>query len=117
MTVSTERVYYTNTYLDKLVVKILEVGKDENGSYVICDRIIFHPQGGGQPSDEGYLVNQGGKRYKVKKLATALCSSGLRVYYYEGEGGIFKGGKGYPSNRYEKETSLFSLTFGWSFVK
>jgi len=40
---STERVYYTNTYLDKLKVQILEVGKDENGDYVISDKTIFHP--------------------------------------------------------------------------
>ena len=53
--ISTERVYYTNTCLDKLETKILEIGQDENGSYVMFDKTIFHPQGGGQPADEGYL--------------------------------------------------------------
>ncbi|CAH1759001.1 11113_t:CDS:2 [Entrophospora sp. SA101] len=53
--ISAERVYYADTYLDKLEVQILERGKDDNGSYVIFDKTIFHPQGGGQPSDEGYL--------------------------------------------------------------
>ena len=45
----------TDTYLDKLETTILEIGQDENGSYVIFDKTIFHPQGGGQPSDEDYL--------------------------------------------------------------
>ena len=38
-----------NTYLNKLKVQILEVGKDENGDYSISDKTIFHLQGGGQP--------------------------------------------------------------------
>lgn len=56
---STERVYYTNIYLDKLEVQILEVGQDEVGSYVICDKTVFHPQGGGQPNDESYFEKDG----------------------------------------------------------
>ena len=42
--ISTERVYYYNTYLDKLEVKVLEMGQDENGSYVIFDKTIFYPK-------------------------------------------------------------------------
>ncbi|CAN0396388.1 unnamed protein product, partial [Ectocarpus sp. 12 AP-2014] len=29
------------------------VEDDSRGSAIILDRTIFHPQGGGQPSDEG----------------------------------------------------------------
>src|SRR6266508_2142175 len=65
---STKRMYYNDTYLDRLkFVKILEVGEDENGDYFISDKTIFHPQGGGQPADEGYFeVN--GKQHAVTKL-------------------------------------------------
>ena len=65
--ISTKRVYYNDTYLDKLEVEILEVGQDKSGSYVIFDQTIFHPQGGGQPADEGYLEKDG-KRYTITKL-------------------------------------------------
>ena len=52
--ISTKRVYYTDTYLDRLEVEILEASQDENGRYVIFDQTIFHPQGGGQP--DGFSV-------------------------------------------------------------
>jgi alanyl-tRNA synthetase len=91
MITSTERVYYANTYLDKLKVKVLAVGQDENGSYVICDQTLFHPKGGGQPSDEGYLV-KGDKRYTVKKLVISdNPSESVVQHYYEGEGEFLKG--------------------------
>ncbi len=50
----TERVYYQDPYLDKLDAKIVKSGKDETGIFFVPDRTIFHPQGGGQPSDKGF---------------------------------------------------------------
>ncbi|CAH1755895.1 1409_t:CDS:2 [Entrophospora sp. SA101] len=72
--ISTERLYYTDTYLDKLEIKILEIGQDDNGSYVIFDKTIFHPQGGGQPNDEGCL-EIAGQRYAVKKLGDKVIQT------------------------------------------
>lgn len=48
-------VYYENTYQFSDIANIESVGKDDRGSYIILDRTIFYPQGGGQPSDQGYL--------------------------------------------------------------
>jgi alanyl-tRNA synthetase len=93
--ISTERIYYTDTYLDKLEVKILEIGQDENGSYVIFDKTIFHPQGGGQPNDEGYL-EIAGQRYPVKKLVAPRNpyeEPYIIKHYYDGEGDFLKGDK------------------------
>src|SRR5439155_19936212 len=44
------------------------VGKDENGDYVIFDRTIFHPQGGGQPDDQGHFELKN-KQFIIKKLS------------------------------------------------
>ena len=33
--ISTTRTYYDSTYLDKLEVKVLEEGQDENGNYFL----------------------------------------------------------------------------------
>ncbi|RIB20083.1 Threonyl/alanyl tRNA synthetase, partial [Gigaspora rosea] len=64
---STERIYYCDTYLNKLEAKIIEAGNDENGDFIIFDKTIFHPQGGGQPDDEGHFALEGIK-FSVRKL-------------------------------------------------
>ncbi|CAN0443996.1 unnamed protein product, partial [Scytosiphon promiscuus] len=38
--------------------KILGVVEDPQGPAVILDRTVFHPQGGGQPSDQGVLAGR-----------------------------------------------------------
>ncbi len=48
--------YYEDTYRfsDQAVVE--SSSKDERGYFVVLDKTIFYPQGGGQPSDKGYLI-------------------------------------------------------------
>jgi alanyl-tRNA synthetase len=64
---STERVFYQDTYQEKLTSKIVDLGKDEEGLFVVFDKSIFHPQGGGQPDDKGYFTISD-VVFKVKKL-------------------------------------------------
>lgn len=52
----TELQYLTDTYLFKGNAKLLSIGNDEKGFYVIFDKTIFYPQGGGQESDIGYIT-------------------------------------------------------------
>ena len=62
---------------------------------MIFDKTIFHPQGGGQPSDEGYF-EIGSKRYIVKKLVAPRNpyeEPYTIKHYYKGEGGFLKGVK------------------------
>lgn len=54
--ISTERIYYQNTYRFTLPATIVAKGSDEKGSFVIFDKTIFHPQGGGQPNDPGLFL-------------------------------------------------------------
>lgn len=52
-----------DTYKTELETKVVSVSKDEKDGKieVIFSSTIFHPQGGGQPSDEGYISNGSNK--------------------------------------------------------
>jgi len=58
-----KRLYWEDTYLMEHKTKIMDLGHDDMGSWIRVDATIFHPQGGGQPSDEGTINN-----VKVLKL-------------------------------------------------
>ena len=40
---STQRLYFDDTYLFKAQAIVMEVGKDDNGDFVVLDKTIFHP--------------------------------------------------------------------------
>ncbi len=64
-------VYWKNSYQKKLRSKIVKAVKDEKRYwYVALDETIFHPKGGGQPTDRGMLVGKG-FRLEVKKAMLA----------------------------------------------
>ena len=50
--------YLEDTYLFQETANIVESGKNENGKYIILDKTIFYPQGGGQPTDTGTIQNE-----------------------------------------------------------
>ncbi len=66
----TKRIYYTNPYKTTLVSKIISQGSDEQGIYLILDKTIFYPEGGGQPADHGY-INQS-KVIDVREIANEI---------------------------------------------
>lgn len=47
--------YFEDTYKFEDLATIDAVGKDENGHFIVLNQTLFHPQGGGQPSDQGTL--------------------------------------------------------------
>jgi alanyl-tRNA synthetase len=54
----TEALYYKDQYMREFEAKVLRV---VGGEYVVLDRTCFYPEGGGQPSDTGWLIFNGGK--------------------------------------------------------
>ena len=48
---------YLDSETKTIQAKVLDVKKDGSCYKVVLDRTIFHPQGGGQPSDEGRINN------------------------------------------------------------
>ena len=51
----TKLLYLDETYLFDGSGTVQSLGRDERGGYLILDRTIFYPQGGGQPADKGHL--------------------------------------------------------------
>jgi len=60
----TELLYLTDSYLREFEATIMEV----EGNKVVLDRTAFYPQGGGQPSDVGTLLDDEGQIYRVLKI-------------------------------------------------
>lgn len=60
----TDLLYLSNTYLFNETGKIIDKGSDEKGTFLVLDRTIFYPQGGGQPSDIG-VIEFGEKKYNI----------------------------------------------------
>jgi alanyl-tRNA synthetase len=55
---ATEQLYYTDVYLkefDAIVLKII------SGNYVVLDKTCMYPEGGGQPTDQGWLISDNAK--------------------------------------------------------
>jgi len=53
----TEQLYLTDSYRKELTAIVESVTE----AYVVLDRTIFYPRGGGQPSDRGYLNSKRGR--------------------------------------------------------
>jgi len=51
----TERLYYTDCYLQEFEARVLAVEPAQIGFRVLLDRTAFYPDSGGQPSDRGTL--------------------------------------------------------------
>lgn len=51
----TTPLYLNDTYLFESQAHITHLGTDEKGPYVLLDSTVFYPQGGGQPSDQGFI--------------------------------------------------------------
>lgn len=73
----TEKIYLRDSYIRTAEAKVLRAVKEKGRRYyVVLDASIFHPMGGGQPSDLGWL--RGKVEFEVKKV---LESRGVVVIY------------------------------------
>ncbi len=51
----TEKVYYQDSYCYQIDATVLDIQRDQDGIWVLPDRTIFFPGGGGQSGDEGKI--------------------------------------------------------------
>ena len=54
----TEQLYYTDVYQKEFDAKVLKIVND---SYVVLDKTCLYPEGGGQPTDQGWLISDTSK--------------------------------------------------------
>jgi alanyl-tRNA synthetase len=57
----TKPLYYPSPYRREFSAKVIRTVKSGNGLWVILDRTLFYPEGGGQPTDTGFLEADGKK--------------------------------------------------------
>ncbi|QJS99824.1 metal-dependent hydrolase [Streptomyces asoensis] len=48
-------VYLDDTYLDQVDSRVIAVGERDGARWAAVEHCVFHPQGGGQPADRGWL--------------------------------------------------------------
>lgn len=51
----TRRLYYENVYKKEFTAKVLDCREGKKGYEILLDESAFYPEGGGQPSDFGFL--------------------------------------------------------------
>ena len=61
---ATEMLYYIDVYQKEFNAKVLKI---INGTYVVLDKTCFYPEGGGQPTDLGWLINDD-KKFEVVEV-------------------------------------------------
>lgn len=49
------RTYLDDTYADQVDTRVIAAGQRDGRSWVAVEHCLFHPQGGGQPADRGWL--------------------------------------------------------------
>jgi alanyl-tRNA synthetase len=85
----TEPLYYKDQYMTTFEARVIKVF---GGKYVVLDRTCFYPEGGGQPSDRGFLEFNGTKVevinvQKVGKIVVHEVGNGT----LPSEGSVVKG--------------------------
>lgn len=66
-------IYYEDPYLKELKTKVLEKGRSGNYFFVVPEKNLFYPGGGGQPADSGYA--NGMRIIKIEKTEG-------KIYYF-----------------------------------
>ena len=71
------KIYHEDTYRFSDESVILMAGRDERGEFIVLDRTIFYPGGGGQPCDQGYFSVEG---LEIPIKSVRLCEDQIRHY-------------------------------------
>ncbi|HEX5466059.1 MAG TPA: alanyl-tRNA editing protein [Candidatus Limnocylindrales bacterium] len=61
----TDPIYARDAYARSIEAAVTATERDASGAWVVLDRTVFYPGGGGQPSDQGRLVASDGRAWTV----------------------------------------------------
>jgi Ser-tRNA(Ala) deacylase AlaX len=64
--------YLDDTYLEQVDTRVIAVGERGGTPWAAVEHCLFHPQGGGQPADRGWLEDS-------EIIPVRDCESGLVV--------------------------------------
>lgn len=70
--------YLNNSDLFEDDAVLIKQDQDESGNYLILDNTIFYPQGGGQPSDQGFIAINGSS---IPIIQVRTVHNEVRHYY------------------------------------
>lgn len=73
--------YLDDTYLDQADTRVIAVGERDGAPWAAVEHCLFHPQGGGQPADRGWMAG-------VEVVPARDLESGLVVAVAPGYGGL-----------------------------
>jgi alanyl-tRNA synthetase len=62
---TTQKVFHNNVYTKRTDAVITRTGTDKDRFFIVCDRTVFFPEGGGQPCDTGTVTSPSGEVYQV----------------------------------------------------
>eukprot|EP00931_Biecheleriopsis_adriatica_P030826 TRINITY_DN18120_c0_g1_i1.p1 TRINITY_DN18120_c0_g1~~TRINITY_DN18120_c0_g1_i1.p1 ORF type:complete len:308 (-),score=88.20 TRINITY_DN18120_c0_g1_i1:243-1166(-) len=77
--------YMDGTYVFECSAKLLDVWEDADKVCVELDQTVFHPQGGGQPSDIGWLESEGLPKLEVAFVAKDKVREGVIRHECKGD--------------------------------
>ena len=61
----TEALYYSDRYMKECQARLLSVDIVGGKIYMVFDRTLFFPGGGGQAQDRGYVIDDSGIKFDI----------------------------------------------------
>lgn len=87
---STELLFLSDTFQFETPAQLSFVGHDDDGHYLVTDKTIFYPGGGGQEPDKGMIIKEDGTEFPVVK---ATLNNHQVRHYIECEDNSFQQGE------------------------
>jgi len=80
----TALLYFDDPYLKDFAAEVTKVVRGPSGTLIELDKTAFHPRGGGQPGDSGFLVEKSSGR-KIRVSDTQVLDESIVHLLAEGE--------------------------------